>query len=76
VAQTAEWAATAESAGDYVGALAWLDVLEVVLGELDEPLGAMRRRCVRLLATDASTDGHTGRRPRRPAESASEQVVN
>jgi hypothetical protein len=76
VAQTAEWAATAESVGDYAGALAWLEVLEVVLGGLDEPLGAMRHRCVRLLATAASTDGHSGRRPRRPAESASEQPVN
>jgi hypothetical protein len=70
VAQTTKWAATAEAAGDYAGALAWLEVLEVVLGELDESLSAMRHRCVGLLAADTPTDGHAGRRPRRPAQSA------
>ncbi len=70
------WAAGAESDGDYAGALAWLEVLEVVLGELDESLGAMRRRCVGLLATDAPADRLTGRRRSRPADPASEQPVN
>lgn len=76
VAQTAKWAATAEAVGDYAGALAWLEVLEVVLGGLDEPLGAMRHRCVGLLAADAPIDGHAGRRARPPAEPRSEQPVN
>jgi hypothetical protein len=73
VAQTAKWAATAEEVGDYAGALAWLEVLDVVLGGLDETLTAMRHRCVGLLVDDAPTGGHVGHEH---AQSRSEQPVN
>jgi hypothetical protein len=64
VRQPAQWATSAEALGDYAGALAWLEVLEVVTGRLDEALGSIRSRCLEVLAGDSPQDGHPGRHGR------------
>jgi hypothetical protein len=53
LAQTTAWARAAADAGDYVDALSWLRVLEVVEGHLLPDMRVLKEQCVSSLTATA-----------------------